>query len=64
MAKCRTEVVNDLSRSLISLDMGTPLIVVVEMGQFTWIPPGVEDQPLKRLGVAGCPAPAPAAMAG
>jgi transposase len=55
MAKCRTEVVNDLSRSLIQLDMDTTLIVAVEMSQSSWlvggIVPGVERQPLKKLGV-------------
>jgi len=55
MTKCRTEVVNDLSRSLLPLDMDTTLIAVVEMSQSRWlvggIVPGVERQPLKRLGV-------------
>ena len=55
MAKCRTEVVNDLSRSLVPLDMDTTLIAVVEMSQSSWlvggIVPGVERQPLKKLGV-------------
>ena len=31
MTKCRTEVVNDLSRSLLPLDMDTTLIAVVEI---------------------------------
>jgi transposase len=55
MTKCKTEVVNDLSRSLLPLDMDTTLIAVVEMSQSRWlvggIVPGVERQPLKRLGV-------------
>jgi len=55
MAKHRADVVNDLSRSLVALDMGTTLIAVVEMSQSSWlvggIVPGVERQPLKKLGV-------------
>ena len=44
---------DDLSRSLISLDMDTTLIVVIEMSQSSWlvsgIVPGVDRQPLKKL---------------
>jgi transposase len=44
---------NDLSRSLIALDMDTTLIAVVELSLSNWlvagIVPGVERQPLKRL---------------
>jgi Transposase len=46
---------NDLSRSLITLEQDARLIVVIEMGQSRWlvagIVPGVERQPLKKLGV-------------
>jgi transposase len=55
MAKRRTEVVNDLSRSLVPLDVDTTLIAVVEMSQSSWlvggIVPGVERQPLKKLSI-------------
>ena len=44
---------NDLSRSLIALDMDTTLIAVVELSLSNWlvagIVPGIERQPLKRL---------------
>src|SRR5262249_110317 len=44
---------NDLSRSLIALDMETTLIAVVELSLSSWlvagIVPGVERQPLKKL---------------
>jgi transposase len=44
---------NDLSRSLITLDPNHTLIAVIEMGQKSWlvagIVPGVERQPLKKL---------------
>ena len=50
MGKRRAEVVNDLSRSLVPLEMSTTLIAVVEMSQSRWlvggIVPGVERQPL------------------
>jgi hypothetical protein len=53
MTKRRAKVVNDLSRSLVPLDMDTTLIAVVEMSQSSWlvggIVPGVERQPLKKL---------------
>jgi transposase len=46
---------NDLSRSLGTLDQETTLIAVIEMGESSWlvagIVPGVERQPLKKLGV-------------
>src|SRR5437660_5756955 len=46
---------NDLSRSLVSLEQDATLIAVIEMGQSSWliagIVPGVERQPLKKLGV-------------
>jgi transposase len=49
------KVVNDLSRSLVPLEMNTTLIAVVEMSQSGWlvggIVPGVERQPLKKLGI-------------
>jgi transposase len=55
MTKRRAEVVNDLSRSLVPLDMDTTLIAVVEMSQSSWlvggIVPGVERQPLKKLAI-------------
>jgi transposase len=57
MTKRRAGVVNDLSRSLVPLDMATTLIAVVEMSQSSWlvggIVPGVERQPLKKLAVDG-----------
>jgi transposase len=44
---------NDLSRSLTTLDANHTLIAVIEMGQQSWlvagIVPGVERQPLKKL---------------
>jgi len=44
---------NDLSRSLITLDVSHTLVVVIEMSQKSWlvagIVPGVERQPLKKL---------------
>ena len=44
---------NDLSRSLIPLDLDTTLIAVVELSLSSWlvagIVPGVERQPLKKL---------------
>jgi len=44
---------DDLSRSLISLNMDTTLIAVIEMSQSSWlvagIVPGVERQPLKKI---------------
>jgi transposase len=46
---------NDLSRSLTSLDPDGTLIAVIEMSQSSWlvagIVPGVERQPLKKLAV-------------
>ena len=46
---------NDLSRSLITLEQDATLIAVIEMGQSSWlvagIVPGVERQPLKKLAV-------------
>jgi transposase len=56
MTKRRARVVNDLSRSLVPLDMATTLIAVVEMSQSSWlvggIVPGLERQPLKKLAIA------------
>jgi transposase len=44
---------NDLSRSLIALEQDATLIVVIEMGQSSWlvsgIVPGIERNPLKKL---------------
>ena len=44
---------NDLSRSLTTLDANHTLIAVIEMGQKSWlvagIVPGIERQPLKKL---------------
>jgi transposase len=44
---------NDLSRSLITLDANHTLIAVIEMGQKSWlvagIVPGIERHPLKKL---------------
>jgi transposase len=55
MGKSKAEVANDLSRSLVAFDMDTTLIAVVEMSQTSWlvggIVPGVERQPLKKLGI-------------
>src|SRR5437588_544349 len=46
---------NDLSRSLITLEQDATLIAVIEMGQSSWlvagIVPGVERHPLKKLAV-------------
>ena len=46
---------NDLSRSLVTLEQEATLIAVIEMGQSSWlvagIVPGVERQPLKKLAV-------------
>jgi transposase len=46
---------NDLSRSLTTLEQDATLIAVIEMGQSSWlvagIVPGVERQPLKKLAV-------------
>jgi transposase len=46
---------NDLSRSLVTLEQDATLIAVMEMGQSSWlvagIVPGVERQPLKKLAV-------------
>ena len=46
---------NDLSRSLIALDIDSTLIAVIELSQSSWLVagrvPGVERQPLKKLGV-------------
>jgi transposase len=46
---------NDLSRSPRTLDQDATLIAVIEMGQSSWlvaaIVPGVERQPMKKLGV-------------
>ena len=54
MAKPKT-VPNDLSRSITPFDPDTTLIAVVEMSQTSWlvagIVPGVERQPLKKLGL-------------
>ena len=53
--KRKVEVVNDMSRSLSPLEMATTLIAVVEMSQTSWlaagIVPGIERQPLKKLGI-------------
>jgi transposase len=47
------ESLNDLSRSLTTLDANHTLVAVIEMGQKSWlvagIVPGVERQPLKKL---------------
>jgi transposase len=49
--QCRPQ--NDLSRSLIPLDVNQTLIAVVELSQKTWLVagliPGIERQPMKRL---------------
>ena len=45
----------DLSRSLITLEQDATLIAVIDMGYSSWlvagIVPGIERQPLKKLGV-------------
>jgi transposase len=55
MAKFKVEVVNDLSRCLMPLDMEATLIAVIEMSQTSWlvggIVPGVERRPLKKIGL-------------
>jgi transposase len=55
MTKRRAKVVNDLSRSLVPLEMDRTLITVLEMSQSSWlvggIVPGVERQPLKKLAI-------------
>src|SRR5262245_30549741 len=55
MTKRGAGVVNDLSRSLVPLEMDTTLIAVVEMSQSSWlaggIVPGVERQPLRKLAI-------------
>ena len=44
---------NDLSRSLAALNQDSTLVVVIEMGQSSWLVrgmiPGVARQPLKKL---------------
>src|SRR6266481_6751623 len=44
---------NDLSRSLVTLEQDATLIAVIEMGQSSWlvagVVPGIERQPLKKL---------------
>jgi transposase len=44
---------NDLSRSFTALNQDNTLIVVIEMGQSSWLVagmvPGIERQPLKKL---------------
>ena len=44
---------NDLSRSLVALEQDATLIVVIEMGQSSWlvagVVPGIKRQPLKKL---------------
>jgi len=51
---------NDLSRSLTAFDLISTLVVVVEMSKASWLVsgavPGVERQPLKKLG-PGCDGP-------
>jgi hypothetical protein len=46
---------NDLSRSLVTLEQDATLIAVIEMSLKSWlvagIVPGVERQPLKKLGI-------------
>ena len=53
--KRKVEVVNDMSRSLLPLEMATTLIAVVEMSQTSWLAsgifPGIERQSLKKLGI-------------
>ena len=54
MTKLKKAKINDLSRSLVPLNMETTLIAVIELSQSSWlvggIVPGVERQPLKKLG--------------
>jgi len=44
---------NDLSRSLVSLDQNSTIIVIVELSQSSWLVagmlPGIERQPRKKL---------------
>jgi len=46
---------NNLSRSLVTLEQDATLIAVIEMSLTSWlvagIVPGIERQPLKKLGV-------------
>ena len=59
--------VDDLSRCLTPLDPDGTLIVVIEMSVSSWLVagmvPGVERQPLKKLGPDGCVAAAGGALA-
>ena len=50
--KCAMLQSNDLSRSLTALNQDSTLVVVIEMGQSSWLVrviPGVARQPLKKL---------------
>ena len=51
-----TQMLNDLSRSLIAFEPTSTLIAVIEMGLSNWlvagIVPGIERQPLKKLAVS------------
>src|ERR1700756_4934813 len=53
--ECPMQKLNDLSRSLIPLDPDGTLICVIELSLKSWlvaaIVPGVERQPLKKLGI-------------
>ena len=40
---------NDLSRSLVALDYNSTIIAVVEMSQSSWLLPGIERQPRRKL---------------
>ena len=40
---------NDLSRSLVALDQDSTIIAVVEMSQSSWLLPGIERQPRRKL---------------
>ncbi len=41
----------DSSRSTVPFVQGETLIAVIETGQASWLVPGVERQPLKKLAV-------------
>jgi hypothetical protein len=51
--ECPMPQLNDLSRSLAALNQDSTLVVVIEMGQSSWLVramiPGVARQPLKKL---------------
>ena len=59
---------NDLSRSLVSLDQNSTIIVIVELSQSSWLVagmlPGIERQPRKSWSRAQSAACSAASLAG